>query len=212
MFRYPFAGFGNRDQLRLTGFIFFLRRHFPGQLGVAMSQVDNGLHGDEACFVKVQLGGIRQTHIEGLLPLLDLFDHAGKAFVIDPGVVQVASATRPVKETHDETGVKGRGRIESIPLLEDLKRARLQRTFFPVIERPLVRFPVLRGLRLLNRILFLHPIHVPFRIRVDAVDGARHAAHEEIVVDVQLFPLKQGCHEFGPADDLLVANGVFVHL
>ena len=26
------------------------------------------------------------------------------------------------------------------------------------------------------------------------------------------FPLKQGGHEFGPADDLLVAGGILVHL
>ena len=208
----PFAGFGNRDQLRLTGFVLFLCRHFPGQLGITMSQADNGPHDDEAGFIEVELGGIRQPHVEGRLPLLDLLDHAGKPIVVNPGVVKVASATRPVKETNDEAGIIGRVRIKTILLFEDLKRAGLQRTLVPVIERPLVCLPVFRGLRLLNGLLFLHPIHVPFRIRVDAVDGARHAAHEEVVVDVELLPLKQGCHELGPTDDLLVACGGLVNL
>ena len=177
-----------------------------------MSQADNRPHDDETCLVEVQLGGVRQPHIEGHLPLLDFLDHAGKTLVIDPGVVQVASATRPAEELSDETGVIDRSRIKTIPLLKNLERPGPQRTLFPVIKRPLVCLPVFRGLRLLNGVLFLHPIHVPFRIRVDAIDGTRHASHEEVVVDVQLLPLQQGCHEFGSTEDLLVASGVLVHL
>ena len=64
--------------------------------------------------------------------------------VVDPGVVQVAAATRPVEETDDEAGVIARFRIEPILLLEDLQRAGLQRTLVPVIERPLVH-PLVLG-------------------------------------------------------------------
>ena len=177
-----------------------------------MSQADNGLHGDLTSFIEVQLGGIGQPHLERHLPLLDVLEHARKAFVIDLGIVQVAAATRPAEELSDEACVIDRVWIKTIPLLEDLKRPRLQRTLVPVLERPLVRLPVLRGLRLLNGILFFHPIHVPFRIRVDAVDGAGHATHEEVVIDVQLLPLKQGGHELGSSEDLLVASGVLVNL
>ena len=41
---------------------------------------------------------------------------------------------------------------------------------------------------------------------------ARHAAHKEVVVDIQLFPLQQGGEEFGPAEDLLITGGVLVNL
>ncbi len=93
----PFAGFGNRDQLCLAGFVLFFCRHFPGQLGIAMSQADNGPHYDEAGFIEVQLAGIGQAHVEGRLSLLDLLDHGGQPMVVNPGVVQVAAATRPVE-------------------------------------------------------------------------------------------------------------------
>ena len=80
----PFAGLGNGNQLCFAGRVFFLGRHFPGQLGIAMSQADNGLHGDETSFIEVELGGIRQPHLEGHLPLLDFLDHARKALRCRP--------------------------------------------------------------------------------------------------------------------------------
>ncbi len=212
MLGHPFAGFGNRDQLRLAGRVLLLGRHFPGQFGIAMSQADNGPHDDEAGFIEVELAGIGQAHVEGRLPLLDLLDHGGQPMVVNPGVVQVAAATRPVKETDDKAGIIARVRIETILLLEDLQRAGLQRTLVPVIERPLVYPLVLRVLALLNGIIVLHPIDVPFRIRVDAVDGAGHAAHEEVVVDVELLPLQQGGHELGATHDILVALSGRVNL
>ena len=212
MLRHPFAGFGNRDQLRLAGRVFLLGRHVPRQFGIAMSQADNGPHDDEAGFIEVELAGIGQAHVEGRLTLLDLFDHGGQPMVVDPGVVQVAAATRPVKETDDKAGIIARFRIEPILLLEDLQRAGLQSTLVPVIERPLVHSLVLRVLALLNGIVVFHPIDVPFRIRVDAIDGAGHAAHEEVVVDVELLPLQQGGHELGSTHDILVALRLRVNL
>ena len=191
---------------------FLLGRHFPGQFGIAMSQADNGPHDDEAGFIEVELAGIGQAHVEGRLSLLDLLDHGGQPMVVNPGVVQVAAATRPVKETDDKAGIIARFRIETILLLEDLQRAGLQSTLFPVIERPLVYPLVLRVLALLNGIVVFHPIHVPFRIRVDAVDGAGHAAHEEVFVDVELLPLQQGGHELGSTHDILVALRLRVNL
>ena len=182
-----------------------LGRHVPGQFGIAMRQAHNGPHDDEAGFIEVELAGIGQAHVEGRLPLLDLLDHGGQTMVVNPGVVQVAAATRPVKEADDVAGCIGRDRIKTVLLLEDLERAWLQCALFPVIERPLVDPLVLRVLALLNGVVVLHPIHVPFRIRVDAVDGAGHAAHEEVVVDVELLPLQQGGHELGSTHDVLVA-------
>ena len=208
----PLAGLGDGDQLGLAGGVLLLGRHLPSQLRVAMRQADDGLHDDERSLVEVELGGVRKPHLEGHLALLDLLDHARETFPVDPGVVQVASPARPAEEVDDQTGVIRGTRIEAVPLLEDLERPGLQRTLLPVLERPLVRLPVLRGRRLLDGVLRLHPIHVPFRIRVDAVDGTRHATHEEVVVDVQLLPLQQGRHELGSADDLLVAGSVLVHL
>ena len=205
MLRNPFAGFGNRDQLRLAGRVLLLGRHLPGQLGIAMRQADDGPHDDEAGFIEVELAGVGQAHVEGRLTLLDLLDHGGQAMVVDPGVVQVAAATRPVEEADDEAGVVAGFRIEPVLLLEDLQRAGLQRPLFPVVERPLVHPLVLRVLALLDGVVVLHPIDVPFRIRVDAVDGAGHAAHEEVVVDVELLPLQQGGHELGATHDVLVA-------
>jgi hypothetical protein len=41
-------------------------------------------------------------------------------------------------------------------------------------------------------VLFLHPVHVPLRERVHGVDAARHGAHEEVVVNVELLPLQHG--------------------
>ena len=103
-----------------------------------MSQPDNGPHQDEAGFIKIELAGIGQPHVEGRLSLLDLLDHGGQPMIVDPGVVQVAAATRPVEETDDKAGVIARFRIEPILLLEDLQRAGLQRALFPVIKGPLV--------------------------------------------------------------------------
>ena len=65
MLGHPFAGFGDRDQLRLAGRVLLLGRHFPGQLGIAMSQADNGPHDDEAGFIEVELAGIGQAACRG---------------------------------------------------------------------------------------------------------------------------------------------------
>ena len=168
MLGHPLAGLGDGDQLRLAGCVLLLRRHLPGQLGIAVRQPDDGLHRDQAGLVEVELRCVRQPHVEGLLPLLDLLDHAGQALVVDPGVVQVAAATRPGHELRDEAGLVDRVRIKAVLLDEDLVGPRPQRPLVPVLERPLVRLAVFRGLRLLDGLLFLHPLDVPFRIRVDA--------------------------------------------
>ena len=164
------------------------------------------------CLIEVQLGSIGQPHLKGRLSLLDLLDHGSQSMVVNPGVVQVAAAARPVKETDDKARIIGRAWIKSILLFEDLQRAGLQRALVPVIERPLVYPLVFRILALLNGIVFFHPIDVPFRIRVDAIDGAGHAAHKAVVVDVELFPLQQGGHELGATHDILVALSVRVNL
>ncbi len=212
MFGHPFAGLGDGDQLRLAGCILFLGRHVPGQLGVAMRQSHDGPHDDEAGFIEVELAGIGQAHLEGSLAFFDLLDHGGESVVVDPRVVQVAAATRPVEEADDEAGVIARFRVETVLLLEDLQRAGFQGALFPVVECPLVDPPVLRVLALLDGVVVLHPVDVPLRVGVDAVDGAGHAAHEAVVVDVELFPLQQGGHELGATHDVLVALSRRVHL
>ncbi len=212
MLGHVLAHLGDVQQLLHPLGVRLLRRHLAGQLGIAVRQPDDRPHRDEAGLVEVELGGVRQPHVEGLLPLLDLLDHAGEALVVDPRVVQVAAAARPGHELRDEARLVDGVRIEAVLLDEDLVGPRPQRPLVPVLERPLVRLPVFRGLRLLDGLLFLHPLHVPFRIRVDGVDAARHAADDEVLVDVQLLPLDQLGEELGPADDLLVAGGALVDL
>ena len=212
MLGHPFTGLGDGNQLLLAGRVLLLGCHIPGQFCIAIREADNGPHQDEAGFIEVHLAGIGQAHFQGRLPFLDFLDHGGQPMVVNPGVVQVAAATRPVEETDDKAGIIARLRIETIFLLEDLQRARLQCALFPVIEGPLVDPLVLRVLALLNGVVVLHPIHVPFRIRVDAVDGAGHAPYKEIVIDVELFPFQQGGHELGATHDILVALSGRVNL
>ena len=167
MLGHPFADLGDVEQFLLADGIRLFRRHLSGQFSITVSQANKGPHDNETGFIEGELVGIRQPHLEGRLSLLDLFDHAGKPIPVHPGIVQVAAATGPVKETNDIAGSIGRARIKTILPFEDLKRAGLQRPLVPVFERPFVRLAVFRGLRTSQRYspLSSNPLAIPDRCR-----------------------------------------------
>ena len=208
----PLAGFGEGDQLRFAGCVLLLRRHFTSQLGIAMGIADRRPHHDEGCLIEVELGEVRHPHLEGHLPLLHLLDHAGKALAVNPRVVQVATAGRPVMERGDQAGVVTGFRVVAKALLKDGFGAEFHPTRAPVVDRPLVRRLVFRRRRVFDRLLLDHPIHLPFGIGVERVEFACHGADKEVVVDIQFLALQDGSQEFGALEERMIARGFFVHL
>ncbi len=130
--------------------------------------------------------------------------------MIHHGVVQIAATTRPGSEVHEQPGLNGYVRIVAELLLEDLVTPGLEPALLPVLEHPLVRCPIFRGLGVSDNIIFLHPRDAPLRIGIDPIELTRHAADEEVVIDVEPLVIKQVGQELCSLDDLLVPGGLLV--